>query len=155
MKGFWYNVTFVRGSSRRSYAVSAACIGNAKAAAWCRLEDTEGTREGWSLVMVSELNNQGRGDVAANVEKFEACTPITIYRGEATDLWADGEGGWSGNYNWVRRATVVVPSTASDQTVSRRIKAALGIQGMRKDGWAANELCWRDGCVGAYAEAIS
>jgi hypothetical protein len=71
MKGFWYNVTFVRGSSRRSYAVSAACIGNAKAAAWCRLEDTEGTREGWSLVMVSEFN---RGETSfAKAGTLVAC----------------------------------------------------------------------------------
>lgn len=93
--------------------------------------------------------------MAANIEKFAECTPITIYRVEMTDLWGDGEGGWSGNYNWVRRATVVVPSSISDQAVTRRIKAALGIQGMRKDSWAANELCWRDGCVGAYAKTIN
>lgn len=89
------------------------------------------------------------------IEKHEPYTPITTYFAEMTDLWSDGQGGWTGNYNWVRRATVVVPRSASRRSIVRKIKAALGIQGWRKDSWAANELCWRNGCVGAWAEVES
>jgi hypothetical protein len=83
----------------------------------------------------------------------EQSTPIAFIRAECTDLWNEG-GSWSGNYCWVRRRTVVVPTTASDKTVSRRIKKALGIQGMPVDSWAGSDYCWRDGCVGAYADWI-
>lgn len=55
-KSYWYNVVFSKGSSMRSYMVSAACTGNAKAVGWCQLEDTEGTREGWSMVSLTTTN---------------------------------------------------------------------------------------------------
>lgn len=77
-----------------------------------------------------------------------------IVRAEMTDLWAD-EGGWSGNYAWVRRVELELPDNATDLQIARRVKKALGIQGWRQDSWAANELCWRDGCVGAWAEVVS
>jgi len=48
-----------------------------------------------------------------------------------------------------------VPSTLSDTAIARRIKSALGIQGMRRDYWAGSEWCWRDGAIGAYADVIS
>jgi hypothetical protein len=83
----------------------------------------------------------------------EQSTPIAFIRAECMDLWRD-ECGWSANCSWVRRRTVVVPTTASDKTVSRRIKKALGIQGMPVDSWAGSDYCWRDGCVGAYADWI-
>ena len=82
----------------------------------------------------------------------EQSTPIAFIRAECMDLWRDGYGGWSANCAWVRRATIVVPTTASDKTVARRVKKALGIQGMRIDHWAGSEYCWRDGCIGAYAD---
>jgi hypothetical protein len=75
-------------------------------------------------------------------------------RAEMTDLWADA-GGWSGNYSWVRRVEIELPDNATDLQIARRVKKALGIQGMRQDHWAANEFCWREGCVGAWAEVVS
>lgn len=81
-------------------------------------------------------------------------TPILIIRAEVTDLWRD-EGGYSANCSWVKRRTLVAPATISDAALSRRVKKALGIQGMRPDYWAGAELCWRDGCIGAWAEIVS
>ena len=71
---------------------------------------------------------------------------------EVTDLWRDPGGGWSANCSWVRRVDIEVPNEASDALIARRVKAALGIQGMRKDYWAGADFCWRSGCVGAWAE---
>lgn len=87
----------------------------------------------------------------ATIQEFPAATPINIIRAECTDLWRD-EFGWSANCSWVRRRILVVPATISDTALSRRVKRALGIQGMRADSWAGSEFCWRDGCVGAWAE---
>lgn len=81
----------------------------------------------------------------------EQSTPISFIRAECTDLCNDG-GSWSGNYCWVRRRLIVVPESASDKTVARRIKKALGIQGMPVDSWCRSDFSWRDGCVGAYAD---
>ena len=78
--------------------------------------------------------------------RIEACV---------TDLWGDGDGGYSANCCWCRRATIEVDDKASDLAVSRRIKAALGIQGMRTDDWSGSEWSWRDGLVGAYADVVS
>lgn len=39
--------------------------------------------------------------------------------------------GGEANYCWVTRATVNLPEGASAATISRRIKAALGISGMK------------------------
>jgi hypothetical protein len=74
--------------------------------------------------------------------------------GQVTDLWRD-DCGWSANCSWVRRATIEVPANLSDRAIARRIKAALGIQGMRRDYWAGTDWSWRDGCVGACADVVS
>ena len=78
---------------------------------------------------------------------------ITI-RCRIADLWAD-ECGWSENASWARECEITVPRTLSDTAISRRIKSALGIQGMRRDYWAGADWCWRDGAIGAYADVIS
>lgn len=80
-------------------------------------------------------------------------TEIFRVRAEVTDLWRD-ECGWSANCSWVRRVTLTFPQSASELQVSRAIKKALGIEGMRKDDWAGSDWCWRDGCVGAYADVV-
>jgi hypothetical protein len=85
------------------------------------------------------------------VQKFENCTQIAVYFGVVTDLWRENEGGWSANGAWRREVTVIVPWGASYATVARKVKAALNIQGMRRDSWTGDRLCWRDGCIGAYA----
>jgi hypothetical protein len=74
-----------------------------------------------------------------------------VYEVTITDLWAE-EGGWSGNYNWVRRFTVSVPADWSDLRIARKIKRVAGLQGWRTDFWAGCDFCWRNECVGAYAE---
>lgn len=66
-KAYWYVVTFSKGSSQRSYMVSAACVGNAKAAGWCRLEETEGTREGWSMASYSPAEPQPKTEIDASL----------------------------------------------------------------------------------------
>ena len=71
-----------------------------------------------------------------------------------TDLWGDGEGGWSANCSWVKRTEIEVPDTLSELAIVRRIKKVAGIEGMRKDCWCGKHWGWRDGCVGAYAEVI-
>ena len=77
---------------------------------------------------------------------------ITV-RGRVTDLWADPEGGWSENAASVHEATITVPESMSDAAISRRIKAELGITGMRADDWCQADFGpWRDGTVGAYAD---
>jgi len=78
---------------------------------------------------------------------------ITI-RARVTDLWCDC-GGWSENASWCRSVELRVPADLSDAAISRRIKAALGIQGMRTDSWCCSDFGpWRDGAVGAYADVI-
>jgi hypothetical protein len=70
-----------------------------------------------------------------------------------TDLWNDGNG-WSTNCSWANTEIIEVPENLSDLAKIRRIKAALGIQGMRKDSWDGSEWCWREGGIGAYATII-
>jgi hypothetical protein len=70
-----------------------------------------------------------------------------------TDLWNDG-GSYSTNCSWAKTEIIEVPESISDLAKARRIKAALGIQGMRKDSWDGTEWCWRDGLVGAYASIV-
>ena len=67
-----------------------------------------------------------------------------------TDLTHDGCG-WSENASWVRQICLEFPEDASDLAIARRVKALLGITGMRKDYWAGEDFSWRDGCIGAYA----
>jgi hypothetical protein len=45
---------------------------------------------------------------------------------EITDTFA-GEA----NYSWVKRETITLPDSASDRTIIRRAKAALGLTGCR------------------------
>lgn len=71
-------------------------------------------------------------------------------RARVTDLLHDGAG-WYENAAWCREVILDFPDDASDLTIARAVKRALGIQGMRKDYWAGDDLSWRDGCVGAYA----
>lgn len=47
------NVMFFCGGSSRSYMISSDCPSSAIAIAWARLEGTEGSRDGWSLVLVN------------------------------------------------------------------------------------------------------
>jgi hypothetical protein len=56
MQTHWYNVLFTKGTSLRSYMIPAACLGNAISVGWSRIENTEGTRDGWSLSMTSNIN---------------------------------------------------------------------------------------------------
>jgi hypothetical protein len=71
-------------------------------------------------------------------------------RARVTDLLHDGFG-WSENASWAREVVLDFPDDASDLTIARAVKRSLGIQGMRKDYWAGDDLSWRDGCIGAYA----
>ena len=72
-----------------------------------------------------------------------------------TDLWGDGEGGWSANCCWANRTTITVPADASDLAIVRRIKKAAGIQGMRRDEWCVADFGpWRYQGIGAYADVI-
>ena len=71
-------------------------------------------------------------------------------RARVTDLWNDGEG-WHENAAWCSEVILDFPDDASDLTIARTVKRSLGIQGMRRDYWAGDDLSWRDGCVGAYA----
>lgn len=70
-------------------------------------------------------------------------------RATLTDLWRD-DWGWSENASWCRVIEFEMPDWSSDLQIARQVKRRLGIQGMRRDGWAG-ELSWRDGAVGAYA----
>lgn len=83
----------------------------------------------------------------------ETTTMITV-RGRVADLWRD-ECGWSENASWARTAEIQVPAGTTDAVIARRIKKALGIEGMRADHWCGADWCWRDGCVGAYADVVS
>lgn len=71
-------------------------------------------------------------------------------RARVADLMHDGWG-WSENAAWCREVVLDFPDDASDLTIARAVKRSLGIQGMRKDYWAGDDLSWRDGCIGAYA----
>ena len=68
----WYNVTFTKGSSLRSFMLPAACTGNAIATGWCRLEDAQGTREGWTLAVVSAVSDSCGGNECCGCK---LCTP--------------------------------------------------------------------------------
>ena len=75
-------------------------------------------------------------------------------RARVADLWRD-ECGWAENASWARETIVEVPDDASDLAISRKVKASLGITGMRSDQWCASDYGpWRDGCVGAYAYIV-
>jgi len=75
-------------------------------------------------------------------------------RARIADLMHDGWG-WSENASWARETIVEVPDDASDLAISRKVKASLGITGMRSDCWCASDYGpWRCGCVGAYADVI-
>ena len=67
-----------------------------------------------------------------------------------TDLLHDGWG-WSENAAWAREVILDFPDDASDLAIARSVKRALGIQGMRRDYWAGDDLSWRYGSIGAYA----
>ena len=78
---------------------------------------------------------------------------ITI-RGRVSDLWRD-ECGWSENASWCREVVITLPAIVTDLTITRRVKAALGIQGMRKCGWCMCDYGpWRYQGIGAYADII-
>ena len=49
-----------------------------------------------------------------------------IFDCEITDTF-----GGEANYSWVRRETITLPDSASDRTIVRRAKAALGLTGCR------------------------
>jgi hypothetical protein len=72
---------------------------------------------------------------------------------QLTDLTHDGQG-WSANGCFGKRVELDLPDDLSDLTVSRRVKAALGIQGMRVDPWSGADWSWRDGAIGAWADVI-
>ena len=75
-------------------------------------------------------------------------------RARIADLLHDGWG-WSENASWARETIVEVPDNASDLAISRKVKASLGITGMRLDHWCASDFGpWRDGCIGAYADIV-
>jgi len=62
---------------------------------------------------------------------------------------------WAENGSFAKEVTVEVPDDASDLAISRKVKAALGITGMRTDCWCASDFGpWRDGCIGAYADVV-
>jgi len=48
------------------------------------------------------------------------------YQVELTDTY-----GGEANYAWVRRATIQVPEGASDRSIVRQAKAAIGLTGVR------------------------
>ena len=59
------------------------------------------------------------------------------------------------NGSWAREIIAEVPDDASDLAISRKVKAALGITGMRKDYWCVSDFGpWRDGSIGAYADVV-
>lgn len=80
--------------------------------------------QGWSLPIVE----------CESLSPREACPPMTSchpvewYDAEYTDTF-----GGEANYGWVRRVSFAAPRGASDRTVSRRAKAALGMTGTAWD----------------------
>ena len=61
-------------------------------------------------------------------------TDTVTFKAEYTDTFA-GEA----NYCWVHRADVIVPRGLSNRAVARRIKAALGLTGVRgRSFWLAD-----------------
>ena len=75
-------------------------------------------------------------------------------RGRVSDLWRD-DCGWSENGSWTREAVITVPAKSSDLTVARRIKSALGVEGMKVDNWCHCDFGpWRYQGIGAYADII-
>lgn len=62
---------------------------------------------------------------------------------------------WSENGSFAKEVIVEVPDDASDLAISRKVKASLGITGMRTDSWCFSDYGpWRDGCIGAYAYIV-
>lgn len=62
---------------------------------------------------------------------------------------------WSENGSFAKEVIIEVDDQASDITIARRVKDALGITGMRRDHWCSSDFGpWRDGCVGAYADIV-
>jgi len=47
------------------------------------------------------------------------------------DVWADGEGGWVGNYSVFDQRNITVPEGTSDRTIEREARAAFGFTGRR------------------------
>jgi len=76
-----------------------------------------------------------------------------IIQAQVTDLWRD-DCGWSANCSWVKNVQLEVDPSTSDLAIVRRIKAALGIQGFRRDDWAGADWSWRNGAIGAWADVI-
>ena len=75
-------------------------------------------------------------------------------RARVADLMHDGWG-WSENASWARETIVEVPDDASELAILRKVKASLGITGMRSDNWCAPDYGpWRCGWVGAYADVM-
>ena len=48
--------------------------------------------------------------------------------------------GGEANYSWVDRAEITVPAGASERTITRRVKAALGLTGMRGRSYWCGDL---------------
>ena len=57
-------------------------------------------------------------------------TRILYIEAESADLW-NTEEGWQFNYCWCDRVTLAVPAGSSDASITRRVKAALGLAGRR------------------------
>ena len=75
-------------------------------------------------------------------------------RARVADLMHDGWG-WSENASWAREIILEVPDDDCDLAISRKVKSALGITGMRLDHWCALHFGpWRDGSIGAYADTV-
>lgn len=84
----------------------------------------------------------------------ETSEPTVTILARRTDLWADGEGGWSENGACVKQVEITVPVSWTDNQIVRRIKSELDIVGWRPDGWCGADWVWRNGCIGAYADII-
>lgn len=75
-------------------------------------------------------------------------TKTITFNCELTDTF-----GGEANYSWVTRASITVPEDATDRTIVRRAKAALGLTGVRckvhnYGGWW--EICPYGACMVAF-----
>ena len=66
-------------------------------------------------------------------------TDIIAIEYEAADLWRGESGGFYFNYSWCSRGVLLVPANAKNSTVTRKVKAALGLAGVR------HTQLWGDG----------